>query len=181
MTETTSQMVPLGTPIPSFALPDLSGKIFSPTKNSAGTLVIFLCNHCPYVIHIASILGSIEEYCVSSNIQMVGINSNDIEAYPDDSPENMRITAQKFHWRFPYLFDAYQEVARAFQATCTPDVFLYDKANCLYYRGQFDDSRPSKGVASGQDLLHAIQEMLEGLPPQKDQKPSTGCNIKWRE
>ncbi len=180
MTETPSLMVPLGSKLPSFELPDSNGALYSPTNNTFGTLVIFLCNHCPYVIHIASILGRIEEHCNRSNIQMVGINSNDIEAYPDDSPKNMALTAQKFQWRFPYLFDESQEVARAFQATCTPEVFLYDKSNCLYYRGQFDDSRPSNGVASGQDLLHAIQEMLEGLPPQKDQKPSTGCNIKWR-
>jgi peroxiredoxin len=180
MTETPSLMVPLGTPLPSFALPDSNGEIWSPANKSSGTLVIFMCNHCPYVIHIASILVSIEEQCTSSNIQMVGINSNDISAYPLDSPENMSLTAQKYKWRFPYLFDTSQEIAKAFQATCTPDAFLYDASNCLYYRGQFDDSRPSNGVASGQDLIHAIQEMLEGLPPRIDQRPSTGCNIKWR-
>jgi len=139
-----------------------------------------MCNHCPYVIHVATILAKIEEVCSTSGIQMIGINANDVEAYPDDSPANMAKSAQLHGWHFPYLFDETQNVAKAFRATCTPDAFLFDASNQLYYRGQFDDSRPLGGVANGVDLIHALQEMLNGAAPPVDQKPSTGCNIKWR-
>ena len=139
-----------------------------------------MCNHCPFVIHVATLLEEIHTLCLGNDIQMIAINSNDIEAYPDDSPEHMIETATSFHWTFPYLFDAEQGVAKAFRATCTPDVFLYDAKAKLYYRGQFDDSRPSTGTANGHDLKNAIQKLLQGESPPSDQKPSIGCNIKWK-
>jgi len=129
---------------------------------------------------VATLLEKIEILCSTSEIQMIGINSNDVQAYPYDSTANMVKIAQDYKWRFPYLVDESQKVARVFRATCTPDAFLYDDTNRLYYRGQFDDSRPSNGVANGEDLLHALQEMLNGAQPPAHQKPSTGCNIKWK-
>jgi peroxiredoxin len=180
MAQTPSAMVSLQTRMPEFSLTDANGTPCELSDDSKGTLIIFMCNHCPFVIHVASLLEEIHTLCEASGIQMIGINSNDIEAYPDDSPENMIETAQRFKWTFPYLFDGTQEVARAFQATCTPDVFLYDSESGLYYRGQLDDSRPSSGTADGEDLKNAIQALLANSPPPDDQKPAVGCNIKWK-
>ena len=180
MAQTPSAMIPLHTTMPEFSLEDAHGKIFIPSDSPNGTLIVFMCNHCPFVIHVAGMLSEIASICATSNIDMIGINSNDIEAYPDDSPEQMIAIAEKYSWNFPYLFDADQEVAKAFQATCTPDVFLYDNQRRLYYRGQFDDSRPSEGVVTGQDLKNSMNLMLEGHPPPENQKPAIGCNIKWK-
>jgi hypothetical protein len=132
------------------------------------------------VVHVAAILEKIHQLCSSHGIQMIAINSNDITSYPDDSPEHMIETAATYSWTFPYLFDADQDVAKAFNATCTPDIFLYDKQGKLYYRGQFDDSRPSKGTADGADVIHAIENLANDEPSPTNQTPSIGCNIKWK-
>lgn len=180
MAQTPSAMVELKTRIPEFSLSDAHGTPFVLPSDAVGTLVVFMCNHCPFVIHVADLLEDIHAECQKNGITMIGINSNDIEAYPDDSPEQMIETASRFGWTFHYLFDADQSVATSFQATCTPDVFLYDKNGELYFRGQFDDSRPSSGVADGVDLKKAVQSMLQGDSPPEHQQPSIGCNIKWK-
>jgi peroxiredoxin len=180
MVQTPSAMVSLQTQMPEFSLSDAKGTLWNSADDSRGTLVIFMCNHCPFVKHVATLLEEIHTLCASSDIQIIGINSNDIEAYPDDSPEHMIESAARYNWTFPYLFDGTQEVAKAFQATCTPDVFLYDADSKLYYRGQFDDSRPSSGTADGHDLKNAIQGLIQGAPAPSDQKPAIGCNIKWK-
>jgi peroxiredoxin len=180
MTKTPSSMVELKTQMPEFTLDDAEGNLFVPSAESEGTLVIFICNHCPFVVHVAAILEKIHQLCSSHGIQMIAINSNDITSYPDDSPEHMIETAATYSWTFPYLFDADQDVAKAFNATCTPDIFLYDKQGKLYYRGQFDDSRPSKGTADGADVIHAIENLANDEPSPTNQTPSIGCNIKWK-
>ncbi len=180
MAQTPSAMVSLQTKMPEFLLSDALGNPCDVSVDSKGTLIIFMCNHCPFVIHVATLLETIHTLCQENDIQMIGINSNDIEAYPDDSPEHMIETATRFNWTFPYLFDGDQEVAKSFQATCTPDVFLYGAKSKLYYRGQFNDSRPSSGTADGHDLKLAIEKMLSGDTPPVNQKPSIGCNIKWK-
>ena len=181
MAQTTSAMIPLHTMMPEFSLADAHGETWVPSSDPKGTLIVFMCNHCPFVIHVASILEDIHTMCSLAHINMIGINSNDIETHPDDSPENMISTAKEYDWTFPYLFDSDQTVAKSFQATCTPDVFLYDAEQQLYYRGQLDDSRPSNGVADGHDLTNAIKAMLAGEQSPADQKPAIGCNIKWKE
>ncbi len=180
MAETPSSMVPIGTQMPAFSLPEATGKIWKPTQGKQGYLVLFICNHCPYVIHVADTLNRLKKHCNSLEIEMVCINSNDTEAYPADSIENMLKTAVEFGWRFPYLIDETQEVARAFCATCTPDIFLYDQYQRLYYRGQLDDSRPSVGASDGSDLLAAMDSLESGKKSPDGQKPSIGCNIKWK-
>ena len=180
MSVTPSSMVSLGTEVPMFSLPDATGKMWSRDEQSSGILVVFICNHCPYVIHVADVLCDIHKICKKAHIEMVGINSNDVQSYPEDSPENMIHTANEYDWEFPYLFDESQDVAKQFQATCTPDVFLFDSSCKLYYRGQFDDSRPSSGTPDGVDLKDAISNMLDGNPHSTEQKPATGCNIKWK-
>lgn len=181
MAETPSTMINLGTPIPSFSLKDCHGNEWTKCSHARGTLVIFMCNHCPFVVHIASVLPKIHEACTEASIQMVGINSNDVENYPADSPENMVTTATENNWTFPYLFDADQSVAKAFDAACTPDVFLYDHSGNLFYRGQIDDSRPNSGDNSdGKDLLEAIECIKTSSPIPENQKPAIGCNIKWK-
>ena len=181
MAQTPSEMIPLKTTMPDFSLADAHGKTWAPSSDPNGTLIVFMCNHCPFVIHVASILEEIHTMCALTHIHMIGINSNDIQSYPDDSPKNMISTAKEYNWTFPYLFDAEQIVAKAFQATCTPDVFLYDAKKQLYYRGQFDDSRPSNGVADGQDLKNAVKAMIGGQQSPTEQKPAIGCSIKWKK
>ena len=181
MVVTPSAMIQLGTQMPPFSLSDANGNSWSPTDGTS-TLVVFMCNHCPYVIHVAELLETMNQTCREHGIAMCGINSNDVEAYPDDSPEMMLETAAKYNWTFPYLFDETQEVAKQFGATCTPDVFLFDGDGILYYRGQFDASRPNDGTtANGSDLTSAMQQMVDGNPPPEDQKPAVGCNIKWKQ
>lgn len=176
-------MVELGTPMPAFELPDPSGRIVrsADLTDGAGVLVAFICNHCPFVKHISHELAAIGRLCEERGVRMVGINSNDIEAYPADAPPLMAETARTCGWTFPYLFDETQAVARAFNAACTPDFFLYDRSGRLAYRGQLDDSRPDNGVpVTGRDLRAAIEAVAAGQPVPGEQRPSIGCNIKWK-
>ena len=181
MAVTPSAMIQLGTHMPPFSLSDANGNAWSPANGTA-TLVVFMCNHCPYVIHVAELLVAIHEVCQTHDIEMCGINSNDVDAYPEDSPEMMLETATSYGWTFPYLFDETQTVAKEFGATCTPDVFLFDGDGNLYYRGQFDNSRPNdKTKGDGSDLVSAIQQMVNGDPSPDNQTPAVGCNIKWKQ
>ena len=181
MAETPSKMIALGTQIPPFSLPACTHELWSRDEKQRGILVIFMCNHCPFVVHIAEILPTIHKYCQNAGIEFVGINSNDVQNYPDDHPEKMVDTAKLYGWTFPYLYDEDQSVAKAFNATCTPDAFLYSDTGHLFYRGQLDDSRPNSGVsATGKDLLNAIHLLNSGASPPAQQLPSIGCNIKWK-
>ncbi len=175
-------MVPLGTPMPPFELPDSSGLMHTSGSlaGERGLLVIFLCNHCPYVVHLADELGRIGDYR-ERGVGIVGINSNDAEHYPDDAPQHMPAFAARHGITFPYLIDSTQSTARSFEATCTPDFFLYDKNGELVYRGQFDETRPGDAsVATGADLRRAMDAVCQGEPIDGDQIPSVGCNIKWK-
>jgi peroxiredoxin len=175
-------MLPLGTTAPDFSLPDFEGRLLSrdQVRGPNGLLVVFMCNHCPYVKHVAGQLAKIGDECISANLGIVGISSNDVTNYPDDGPEQMKQEAAKQGYRFPYLYDESQVVARSFRAACTPDFFLFDAELRLTYRGQMDDTRPKRGEqATGKDLRDAIQLMLSGQPIPK-QCPSIGCNIKWK-
>ena len=183
MAAVNSTMLPLGTKAPDFRLPDTAGKIVSRTdfEKSAALLVIFMCNHCPYVKHIRSELAKLGRDYVPRGVAMVGISSNDVANYPADSPEKMAAEAKAAGYTFPYLFDATQEVAKAYRAACTPDIFLFDKEHRLVYRGQLDDSRPGNGIpVTGKDLRTALDAVVAGKPPVSTQKPSIGCNIKWK-
>lgn len=181
MVLTPSSMVELGTPAPEFRLPDAAGNEHAST-DFAGTplLVMFICNHCPYVKHIADVLGTRTAQWMAAGVAVVGINSNDVENYPEDRPELMQLEAIERGYTFPYLFDETQAVARAFDAQCTPDFFLYDADHRLVYRGQFDDARPgNEAPVTGDDLDAAVTALLAGANvPQ--QLPSVGCNIKWK-
>ena len=183
MTLTPSIMAELGTPAPDFDLPDTDGSRVRKQDfdGAPGLLVIFMCNHCPYVKHIRTGLAVFADEYRSRGLGVVGINSNDAANYPQDSFEKMGEEKRQFSYRFPYLHDESQAVARAYGAACTPDFFLYDGRSCLYYRGQFDDSRPGNGIAvTGADLRRAADALLEGRRAPAEQKPSVGCNIKWK-
>jgi peroxiredoxin len=176
-----SFMVPLGTPAPDFALPDVTGKVVRRDDlTGPALLVAFLCNHCPYVQHVEGALGKLlTEY---PTLDVVGICTNDADAYPDDSPDNLAAQANRAGWNFPYLVDADQEVGRAYNAACTPDFFLYDARRELAYRGAFDDSTPRNGKPlNGERLRDAIDRVLAGEPVPEPHQPSMGCSIKWRE
>lgn len=184
MAATPSKMVPLGTKAPHFRLPDPSGKYYSldDFADKPALLVMFICNHCPYVKHIRSALAQFAREYIPKGLAIVAINSNDITQYPEDSPEKMAEEARAAGYIFPYLFDETQEVAKAYGAACTPDFFLYDKERKLVYRGQFDDSRPGTALPpTGADLREAVDAVLEGRPVSAQQKPSLGCNIKWKQ
>ncbi|GIX49885.1 thioredoxin family protein [Limisphaera sp. 4302-co] len=178
-----TMMLPLGTVAPDFRLPDTEGRMVS-LSDFAGApayLVMFICNHCPYVKHIRSSLAALCREYQAKGVAIVGINSNDVERYPDDSPERMKEEVRSAGYTFPYLFDATQEVAKAYRAACTPDFFLFDRDRKLVYRGQYDDSRPGNGIpVTGRDLRAALDAVLAGRPVPADQKPSVGCNIKWK-
>lgn len=184
MAATPSKMVPLGTKAPYFRLPDaVSGKMVSidDFADKPALLVMFICNHCPYVQHIRTALAQFAREYIPKGLAIVAINSNDVSQYPEDSPENMAKEARKVGYTFPYLFDESQEVAKAYGAACTPDFFLFDRERKLVYRGQFDDSRPGNNVpVTGSDLRAAADAVLEGRPVPEKQKPSLGCNIKWK-
>jgi len=184
MVATPSTMLPLGTSAPDFALPDPSGTehtLDSIAEGQRGVLVAFICNHCPYVKHIGRELALLTEKWQRRGIAVVGINSNDADAYPDDAPDAMAVEARTVGYTFPYLVDATQDVARAYRAACTPDFFLFDADRRLVYRGQLDGSRPKNDVpVTGADLGAAIDAVLDGRPVPDDQRPSMGCNIKWR-
>jgi len=184
MTLTPSSMLPLGTTMPEFSLPEpLTGNIVSSSqiKPDQATLVMFICNHCPYVIHLADHISMLASDYSGRDIAIFAMNSNDVKTHPADSPDNMVAEAQHRGYVFPYLFDETQEVARAFGAACTPDFFLFDRDRKLVYRGQFDNSRPGGGKpVTGEDLREAINATLAGEPVSQNQVPSTGCNIKWK-
>jgi len=183
MVETASTMLPLGTPAPPFSLPDTDGKKVSLTdfKGAKGFLVMFICNHCPFVKHVRHELARIGKDYAAKGAAIIAISSNDVAAYPDDSPGNMKKEKAAVGYTFPYLYDETQEVARAYHAACTPDFFLFDDERRLVYRGQLDDSRPGNGKpVTGKDLRAALDAALAGRPVPSDQKPSLGCNIKWK-
>jgi peroxiredoxin len=168
---------------PEFSLPDLEGTIVTRAEASGewGLLVVFACNHCPFVVHLADALGKLSSELAAMEVGTVAINSNDFERYPQDAPEAMAAFAAQHGWRFPYLLDESQAVAKAFRAACTPDFFLLDAAGKVFYTGQFDDSRPRSGQhAHGGDLSEAVRRMLDGEAPLERPYPSSGCNIKWK-
>lgn len=184
MAATPSAMLALGTQLPEFSLIDTaSGMLVSNTelRGKAGVLVAFICNHCPFVIHIRHEFAKVAHAALDAGVAVVAINSNSVASHPQDGPAPMKELAKSEGWRFPYLFDESQDVARAFDAACTPDIFLFDAAGKLVYRGQFDDSRPSNGKpVTGADLRSAIAAVVAKRPVSAEQKPSIGCNIKWR-
>ncbi|MEK7706196.1 MAG: thioredoxin family protein [Myxococcota bacterium] len=182
MAATASTMLTLGTPCPDFRLPDPSGKLYGRDDFAAapGLLVMFICNHCPYVKHIRTALAALTR-SYEGKIGIVAINANDANTHPDDAPPRMAEEARDAGYTFPYLFDETQEVAKVFRAACTPELYLFDGERRLYYRGQFDDSRPGNGKpVTGKDLRAAIDALLRGDPPPREQTPSVGCNIKWK-
>ena len=183
MALTESTMLELGTVAPDFALTDaVSGKTVKRDDfKGRPLLVMFICTHCPYVKHIEKSLGKLSADYAGKGLAMVAISSNDVTTHPADSPAGMKQQAQEFGFKFPYLYDESQEVAHAYNAACTPDPYLFDKDFKLVYRGQYDDSRPGNGVAvTGKDLRAAMDAVLAGKPVAKEQKPSIGCNIKWK-
>lgn len=182
MTATSSLMLSLGTRAPAFNLPDVHGSLITLDHYAKEPLlVIFMCNHCPYVKHVRKgLLLLVREY-QQKGVGIIGINSNDAGAYPDDAPDKMLEDAIEYDYTFPYLYDETQEVAKAYHAACTPDFFLFDKDKNLFYRGQMDDSRPGNGVpVTGKDLRSALDAKLSGKQMIQPQKPSIGCNIKWK-
>ncbi len=182
MVKTASTMISLGTRAPDFRLIDIDGKTVSRTDfTGKPLLVIFMCNHCPFVIHIRKALQEFAAEYQTKGLAIVGISSNDAVAYPQDGPDTMKVEARSAGYTFPYLFDESQDVAKAYHAACTPDIFLFDKDHGLVYRGQFDSSRPGNGVAvTGQDLRAAADAVLSGKPVPEEQRASIGCNIKWK-
>jgi peroxiredoxin len=180
---TTSTMLPLGTGAPGFSLPDPAGRQWSrdDLADAPGLLVMFICNHCPYVKHVRRELALLTQRWQERGLAVVGVQSNDWDAYPDDAPERMADEARTVGYTFPYLVDESQDVARAYGAACTPDFFLFDGDRRLVYRGQFDASRPGNGLpVTGADLRAAVDAVLDGRPVDTDQRPSIGCSIKWR-
>lgn len=183
MSLTPSTMLELGTPAPTFSLPDTSGKIvnLADFSDAKALLVVFMCNHCPYVKHLRHALAAFGREYQEKHLAMVGINSNDADNYPDDAPGKMQAEVEENGYTFPYLFDASQDVAKAYRAACTPDFFLFDGLQKLVYRGQYDDSRPGKDAPiTGYDLRAAADKVLAGDKPSMEQTPSIGCNIKWK-
>ena len=183
MAATPSTMLPLGTVAPIFSLPDTDGSRVSLSQfaGSPALLVMFICNHCPFVKHLRTALAQLGRDYGPKGVAIIAISSNDATTYPADSQEKMVEERRDAGYTFPYLYDETQEVAKAFQAACTPDFFLFDKNQRLVYRGQFDDSRPSNGLpVTGKDLLDALDAVLAGQHVSTKQKPSIGCNIKWR-
>jgi hypothetical protein len=173
----------LGTELPSFSLPDVTTGELVTSAALAGrpSVIAFICNHCPFVKHIKPALAEFGRYCKENGVPMVAISSNDAMTYPDDGPKPMAEEVRSFGFVFPYLYDESQSVARSFDAVCTPEFFVFDAASKLAYRGQFDASRPSNGVpVTGNDLRAAVAALLAGGSPSRDQKPSIGCNIKWK-
>jgi len=183
MALTPSTMLPLGTLAPDFRLPDIDGKIVSLAdfRGKAALLVVFMCNHCPYVIHLRGGLAQLARDYLPRNLGMVGISANDAVNYPADSPARMKEEAKAAAYIFPYLYDESQAVAKNYRAACTPDFFLFNRDHQLVYRGQFDASRPGNGVpVTGIDLRTALDAVLAGRPAPEKQVPSIGCNIKWK-
>lgn len=178
-----STMLPLGTIAPDFKLPDTEGRLVSLSdfKGAKAFLVMFICNHCPYVKHVRQELTRLGRDYQPKGVAVVGINSNDVKNYPDDSPARMKEEVAAAGYTFPYLFDETQEVAKAYHAACTPDLYVFDKDRQLVYRGQLDDSRPGNGKpVTGKDLRAALDAVLAGKAAPERQIPSAGCNIKWK-
>ena len=184
MARTPSTMVALGTKAPAFTLPDtVSGKDISleEIKANIATVIMFICNHCPFVKHINEELVKLANDYKNKGIGFAAINSNDVINHPDDSPELMTQVAKQLHYPFPYLYDESQDVAKAYDAACTPDFFIYDKHLKLVYRGQLDDSRPGNEIpVTGKDIRHALDCLISDQPLPELQRPSIGCNIKWK-
>ncbi|NOQ92518.1 MAG: redoxin domain-containing protein [Flavobacteriaceae bacterium] len=184
MSRTPSNMLPLGTKAPNFNLQDaISNKYLTLEKLKGGnaTVIFFICNHCPFVIHVNEELVSISNDFSEKGISFIAISSNDIVNYPQDAPDLMKKVALNLKYPFPYLFDDTQDVAKAFDAACTPDTYVFDKNLELVYRGQLDDSRPDNGIpVTGKDVRNALNNLLDGNEISKNQKPSIGCNIKWK-
>lgn len=177
-----SQMLELGTRAPKFSLPDAEGKIFSLREDASACLVMFICNHCPFVKHVREELAKLGDDYLSRDVAIYAINSNDANNYPGDSPDMMLREIETFGYGFPYLVDADQEIAKAYMAACTPDFYLFDANRELAYRGQLDDSRPSNGIpVDGGDLRAAIEAVLKNESVALLQKPSVGCSIKWKQ
>lgn len=183
MAKTSSNMLPLGTQAPNFKLWDAvsnSIKSLNKLKGPNGTIVMFICNHCPYVIHINEALVKLADELKTKGIEFIAISSNDAEEYPQDGPRYMEIHALKMKYSFPYLYDKTQEIAKVYNAACTPDFYLFNSDLKLIYRGQFDDSRPGNGlVPDGIDLRHAVNCLIKKKDNTRIQKPSVGCGIKW--
>ena len=176
-----SQMLELGTGAPEFALPDADGMTHSMRDEATAYLVMFICNHCPFVKHVADELARIGRDYGDRGVAVYAINSNDVDNYPADAPDKMKQEAELRGYSFPYLYDESQAVAKAYRAACTPDFFLYDGDRRLVYRGQFDGSRPGNKIpVTGADLRAAADAVLTGAPVAAEQRPSIGCNIKWR-
>jgi thiol-disulfide isomerase/thioredoxin len=176
-----SQMLPLGTEAPAFSLPDPDGVLHSLAEGASAYLVMFICNHCPFVKHVREELARIGRVYASRRVSIYAINSNDISKHPGDAPPHMKAEAEAWGYTFPYLFDESQDVAKAYRAACTPDFYVFNSGKLLVYRGQLDDSRPSNdSPVDGHDLRAALDAVLDSEPPLAQQKPSIGCSIKWR-
>ena len=184
MARTASTMLPLGTQAPGFSLPDVvSGKavLLNDAAGAHGLLVMFLCTHCPFVQHVNQELARLGEDYAGRGLGIVAIGSNGAVAYHDDAPDGLRAQAMEYSFNFPYLYDESQEIARAFHAACTPDIFLFDAEKKLVYRGQLDSSRPGNDIpVDGHDLRNALDSLLTGQPISPEQTPSIGCSIKWK-
>ncbi|VUD51648.1 Thiol-disulfide oxidoreductase ResA [Thalassocella blandensis] len=183
MARTPSNMLPLGTTAPDFNLPDVvsgASKSLADIRGEAATLIMFICNHCPFVKHLQTELGQLSEY-LDRGVGIAAISANDVTNYPDDSPENMQAFATAHQFQFPYLYDESQAVAKRYDAACTPDFYLFDKNLACIYRGRFDESTPGSDTpVTGKDLKAAIEASLAGEAPIAQQYPSIGCNIKWK-
>lgn len=186
MVATASTMLALGTPAPKFSLPDTDGNIvtidgYADNAETKGLLVAFICNHCPYVIHLAPELAKIADDYADQGLKVAAISSNDVDNYPQDSPELMKYEKANRGYNFPYLYDEDQSVAKEYRAACTPDFFLFDGDLKLAYRGQLDESRPKNDIpVTGQDMRAAVEAILAGNSAPENQVPSIGCNIKWK-
>jgi thiol-disulfide isomerase/thioredoxin len=185
MAATPSTMIPLGTQAPDFTLPEVVyGKPISleDVRGAQATVIMFICNHCPYVLHINEELVRLANDYTPHGCSFVAISSNDVELYPDDAPDKMKYHALEFGYPFPYCYDETQDVARAYKAACTPDFFVFDAELRCVYRGQFDDARPGNGIPpNGHDVRAALDALLRGEAVSQEQKPSIGCNIKWKK
>jgi peroxiredoxin len=178
-----TRILPLGSPAPEFSLPGLDDEkqALADVRGPKGLVVAFVCNHCPFVLHLAKEMGVFAATCEAKGVGFAAINANDVGRYPADSPEKMRETSARYDWTFPYLYDETQATAKAYRAACTPDFYLFDADLRLTYCGQFDDSRPSNGKpVTGESLRRAVEAVLKNEPPLVDQRPSTGCSIKWK-
>ncbi len=185
MANTASNMIPLGTSAPGFTLRDtVSGDDLTlfELRGDIATVIFFICNHCPFVVHVDQELVNIANTYADKKVSCIAISSNDVKNYPDDAPNLMRKKAEEMNYPFPYLYDESQEVALSYDAACTPDIYVFDKNLRLVYRGQLDDSRPGNGMpVTGENLRHALDCLLEEKENTEIQKPSIGCNIKWKD